>query len=94
VYFHLPALHDPRQTVFGISCYRQIDADKVRNLPYTPSLNDLMLLEVVDFSAKSVSFSVLFKTEVSVQSYFLIFNNVPDPVFLFVVWSQIPAHFL
>ena len=31
VYFHLPALHDPRQTVFGISCYRQIDADKVKN---------------------------------------------------------------
>jgi hypothetical protein len=45
VYFHLPALHDPRQTVFGISCYRQVgrwwhlalpwgcqvDADKVKN---------------------------------------------------------------
>jgi len=31
VYFHLPALHDPRKTVFGISCYRQIDAEKVRN---------------------------------------------------------------
>lgn len=31
VYFHLPALHDPRQTVFGISCYRQIDADKIKN---------------------------------------------------------------
>ena len=30
-YFHLPALHDPRKTVFGISCYRQIDVDKVRN---------------------------------------------------------------
>ena len=29
MFFHLPALHDPRQTVFGISCYRQIDADKV-----------------------------------------------------------------
>ena len=25
VYFHLPALHDPRKTVFGISCYRQVD---------------------------------------------------------------------
>ena len=24
VYFHLPALHDPRKTVFGISCYRQV----------------------------------------------------------------------
>jgi len=31
VFFHLPALHDPRQTVFGISCYRQIDAEKVKN---------------------------------------------------------------
>ena len=30
-YFHLPALHDPRKTVFGISCYRQIDVDKVKN---------------------------------------------------------------
>jgi len=31
VYFHLPALHNPRKTVFGISCYRQVDADKIRN---------------------------------------------------------------
>jgi len=31
VYFHLPALQDPRQSVYGISCYRQIDADKVVN---------------------------------------------------------------
>ena len=30
-YFHLPALHDPRKTVFGISCYRQIDVDKIKN---------------------------------------------------------------
>ena len=28
-FFHLPALDNPRKTVFGISCYRQIDADKV-----------------------------------------------------------------
>ena len=27
-FFHLPALDNPRKTVFGISCYRQIDADK------------------------------------------------------------------
>ena len=31
VYFHLPALDNPRKTVFGISCYRQIDADRVVN---------------------------------------------------------------
>ena len=30
-YFHLPALHDPRKTVFGISCYRQIQAEKLVN---------------------------------------------------------------
>ena len=30
-YFHLPALHDPRRTVFGISCFRQIDADSLVN---------------------------------------------------------------
>ena len=30
-FFHLPALDDPRKTVFGISCYRQIDADKLVN---------------------------------------------------------------
>ena len=30
-YFHLPALHDPRKTVFGISCYRQIDVEKIKN---------------------------------------------------------------
>lgn len=27
VYFHLPALDNPKQTVFGISCYRQINAE-------------------------------------------------------------------
>lgn len=27
IYFHLPALDNPRQTVFGISCYRQISAE-------------------------------------------------------------------
>jgi len=31
VYFHLPALHNPRKTVFGISCYRQIDVEKIKN---------------------------------------------------------------
>ena len=30
-FFHLPALDNPRKTVFGISCYRQIDAEKVVN---------------------------------------------------------------
>ena len=30
-YFHLPALDNPRKTVFGISCYRQVDADKLVN---------------------------------------------------------------
>ncbi|XP_040570025.1 late secretory pathway protein AVL9 homolog [Lepeophtheirus salmonis] len=29
--FHLPDLHDPRKTVFGISCYRQIESDKLYN---------------------------------------------------------------
>ncbi len=28
-YFHLPALDNPRKTVFGISCYRQIAADQL-----------------------------------------------------------------
>lgn len=27
VYFHLPSLQNPNQTVFGISCYRQISVD-------------------------------------------------------------------
>ena len=30
-FFHLPALDDPRKTVFGISCFRQIEADKILN---------------------------------------------------------------
>jgi len=30
-FFHLPDLVDPRKTIFGISCYRQIDASKVKN---------------------------------------------------------------
>jgi len=28
-YFHLPDLKDPRKTVFGISCFRQMDASKL-----------------------------------------------------------------
>ena len=30
-FFHLPDLEDPRKTIFGISCYRQIDAAQVKN---------------------------------------------------------------
>jgi hypothetical protein len=28
-YFHLPDLHDPRKNVFGISCFRQMDAARL-----------------------------------------------------------------
>ncbi|KAK3879656.1 hypothetical protein Pcinc_015800 [Petrolisthes cinctipes] len=31
IFFHLPHLTKPDQTVFGVSCYRQIDAEKVSN---------------------------------------------------------------
>ncbi|XP_071446347.1 late secretory pathway protein AVL9 homolog [Hetaerina americana] len=31
VYFHLPSLTDPKQTVYGISCFRQISVEKVTN---------------------------------------------------------------
>ncbi|KAK7074015.1 late secretory pathway protein avl9 [Halocaridina rubra] len=31
IFFHLPHLTKPDQTVFGVSCYRQIDAEKVTN---------------------------------------------------------------
>ncbi|CAG9760844.1 unnamed protein product [Ceutorhynchus assimilis] len=31
VFFHLPSLTNPKETVFGISCYRQISADKLKN---------------------------------------------------------------
>ncbi|KAF2349199.1 AVL9/DENND6 domain, partial [Trinorchestia longiramus] len=31
VFFHLPHLVFPDRTVFGVSCYRQIDAEKVTN---------------------------------------------------------------
>lgn len=30
-YFHLPSLQNPRHTVFGVSCYRQIAADNLKN---------------------------------------------------------------
>ena len=30
-FFHLPALDDPRKTVFGISCFRQVSADALVN---------------------------------------------------------------
>uniref|UniRef100_A0A1S4L6Q1 UDENN domain-containing protein n=1 Tax=Ixodes scapularis TaxID=6945 RepID=A0A1S4L6Q1_IXOSC len=29
IYFHLPALDNPKQSIFGISCYRQINAEKL-----------------------------------------------------------------
>lgn len=31
VFFHLPSLTDPKQTVFGISCFRQIPVEKLKN---------------------------------------------------------------
>lgn len=31
VYFHLPSLTDPKRTVYGISCYRQIPVDQIKN---------------------------------------------------------------
>lgn len=31
VYFHLPSLTDPKKTVYGISCYRQIPVDQIKN---------------------------------------------------------------
>ncbi|ODM92820.1 Late secretory pathway protein AVL9 [Orchesella cincta] len=33
VYFHLPSLKNPRETVFGVACYQQIDASKLTNKP-------------------------------------------------------------
>lgn len=32
VYFHLPSLTDPNRTVYGISCFRQIPVEKLKNL--------------------------------------------------------------
>lgn len=31
VYFHLPSLTDSRSTVFGISCFRQIPVERLKN---------------------------------------------------------------
>ncbi|XP_076266193.1 late secretory pathway protein AVL9 homolog isoform X1 [Rhynchophorus ferrugineus] len=31
VFFHLPGLKNPKQTVFGISCFRQIPVEKLKN---------------------------------------------------------------
>nr|CAD7448396.1 unnamed protein product [Timema bartmani] len=31
VYFHLPSLTNPKQTVYGISCFRQIPVEKLKN---------------------------------------------------------------
>ena len=30
VYFHLPSLTDPNQTVFGVSCFQQIAVENVK----------------------------------------------------------------
>ncbi|KAG7209136.1 hypothetical protein KM043_015280 [Ampulex compressa] len=32
VYFHLPSLNDPKRTIYGISCFRQIPIEKLKNL--------------------------------------------------------------
>lgn len=29
VYFHLPSLNDPKRTVYGISCFRQIPVEVI-----------------------------------------------------------------
>ncbi|EZA52975.1 hypothetical protein DMN91_009118 [Ooceraea biroi] len=31
VYFHLPSLNDPKRTIYGISCFRQIPVEKLKN---------------------------------------------------------------
>jgi hypothetical protein len=31
VFFHLPSLNNPRHTVYGISCFRQIPIEKIKN---------------------------------------------------------------
>ncbi|XP_060529324.1 late secretory pathway protein AVL9 homolog isoform X2 [Cylas formicarius] len=31
VFFHLPSLTNPKQTVYGISCFRQIPSEKIKN---------------------------------------------------------------
>lgn len=38
VFFHLPHLTKPDQTVFGVSCYRQIDAEVIKNESYSSLL--------------------------------------------------------
>lgn len=31
-YFHLPSLHNPNETIYGISCYRQIPLEVLKNI--------------------------------------------------------------
>ncbi|XP_044263498.1 late secretory pathway protein AVL9 homolog [Tribolium madens] len=31
VFFHLPSLNNPKQTIYGISCFRQIPIEKIKN---------------------------------------------------------------
>ncbi|XP_012273117.1 late secretory pathway protein AVL9 homolog isoform X2 [Orussus abietinus] len=31
VFFHLPSLNDPKRTVYGVSCFRQIPVEKLKN---------------------------------------------------------------
>lgn len=31
VYFHLPSLSDPKRTIYGVSCFRQIPVEKLKN---------------------------------------------------------------
>ena len=36
VYFHLPSLKNPNETVFGVSCYQQIQSDvSSKNINYS-----------------------------------------------------------
>lgn len=34
VYFHLPSLNDPKRTIYGISCFRQIPVEVKKILKY------------------------------------------------------------
>lgn len=32
VYFHLPSLNNPKRTIYGISCFRQIPVEVIKTL--------------------------------------------------------------
>jgi hypothetical protein len=52
VFFHLPSLSDPKQTVYGISCYRQIPVEVCAYMRFVCIQNKCRIYKCLTFDLK------------------------------------------